>query len=226
MPENQSYTEEIPRKRLERFAESCRDVVRHGLVFCSSGNASQREGEDLMLATSTRTWLEEIEPDQVAICRISDGECLNGLYPTVELGFHAGILRKRPDVDVVLHVQTPYATALGCLPSRPWNFHVIPEVPYYIGDIGRVDYSAPGSFELAEAVSRAVETYDLVLMENHGSTVVGQTFRDAIQKASFFELACQILLLGGDRTRPIPEREIQSLLELQQRRRQASQLGA
>ncbi len=89
---------------------------------CSSGNLSLRFGEDRLLATATRSWLERITPADVALCRISDGERLGGARPTVEIGFHAGILRERPEMNVVLHFQTPCATALACRirdPARP-----------------------------------------------------------------------------------------------------------
>ena len=226
MAESKRGPSDIPRERLERFAESCREVVRQGLVSCSSGNASERESEELMLATSTRTWLGEMEADQVAVCRVEDGECVNGLLPTVEIGFHAGVLRARPDMNVVLHVQTPHATAIGCLPPSGRSFHVIPEVPYYIGTVGRVAYAAPGSRRLAETVSKAMRTHDLAIMENHGLVVAGKDFRDAIQKASFFELACRILLIGGDDVRPIPNKETESLLELHRQKGSASTKGA
>ena len=52
----------------------------------------------------------------------------------------------------------------------------------------------PSSKELAEKVVSAVQTHDLVILQNHGQVVLGEDFDDAIQKAGFFELACQILM--------------------------------
>jgi ribulose-5-phosphate 4-epimerase/fuculose-1-phosphate aldolase len=38
----------------------------------------------------------------------------------------------------------------------------------------------------------------MVIMKNHGLVTVGRDYDDAIQKAGFFELACQVLLTVGD----------------------------
>ena len=69
--------------------------------------------------------------------------------PSVEIRFHAGILRTRPDVNVVMHFQTPFAATVACRRRRMPNFFVIPEIPYYIGDIVAVPYHAPGTQDLA-----------------------------------------------------------------------------
>ena len=45
---------------------------------------------------------------------LSDGTIIDGAKPTVEIAFHAGIMRARPDVSVVMHFQTPCATTLAC----------------------------------------------------------------------------------------------------------------
>jgi len=182
---------------LDQFAAGCREVAAHGLVRCSSGNLSWRIGDDLMLIKPTRTWMGDATRDGVAACRIGDGAVVYGAKPSVEIGFHARVLRRRRDVNVVLHCQTPFATTLGCSGRGEIDYNVIPEVPYYIGPIARVPYCAPGSGELAEAVASALETHDLVQMANHGQATVGVDFRHAIQNAAFFELACEIVWRAG-----------------------------
>jgi ribulose-5-phosphate 4-epimerase/fuculose-1-phosphate aldolase len=187
---------------MDEFAAACRSVAAHGLVRCSSGNLSWRIGPDRMLAKASRAWMERMTEDDVALCRIADGATLNGRTPTVEIGFHAGILRARPEVDVVLHFQTPCATALACR-SGEINYSVIPEIPFYIGPVGEVPYLPPGSAELAEAVVEAMRGHDLAVMRNHGQVTVARDFDHAIQNAVFFELACEVILRAGDRVRPL-----------------------
>ena len=65
------------------------------------GNLSLRLPElsgdsGLALLSATGSWLEELREDQIALCRISDGRCLNGVRPTMEAGFHLGVMRRRP----------------------------------------------------------------------------------------------------------------------------------
>jgi ribulose-5-phosphate 4-epimerase/fuculose-1-phosphate aldolase len=193
----------IPGKVMRRFAAECRRVVAFRLVQCSSGNLSWRIGEDRMLIKCNRAWMGEMTAADVAVCRISDGAPLNGKRPSVELGFHAGILRERPDVNVVLHYQTPCATAAGCMSGKPPNYFVIPEIPYYIGPIGEAPFLLPGSEALAKAVTAVMRTHNLAQMRNHGQVTAAGDFSTAIQNAVFFELACEIVLRGGGRVRPM-----------------------
>jgi len=188
----------VSEKYLEEFVTACHRVASHGLVRSSSGNLSWRVNEEYMLITATRSWMGELTREQIAICRISDGAVLNEKKPSAENGFHFGILRERSDVNVVLHFQSPYATAVACSGRDYNNFSVIPEIPYYLGQIATVLYLNPGSNELAREVISAAKEHDLAILKNHGQVTVGRNFDEVIQKASFFELACEIILHAGD----------------------------
>lgn len=167
-----------------------------------------------MLVTSSRSWMTNLSPAQVSVCRISDGSLLDGGKPTVEIGFHAGILRTRSDVNVVMHFQTPHATAIACRPPEDINFFVIPEIPFYIGRIARVPYLPPGSKELAEAVTGAMREHDMVIMSNHGLVTVARDVDHAIQNAEFFELACSVITRGSGHVIPLPANDARALLAL------------
>lgn len=207
---------------LRRFVAAAHRMAAHGLLACSSGNLSWRCARDQLLITGTGTWLGELTVRDVAVCRLRDGRWLRGCRPSKELGFHAGVLRLRPEVRVVLHYQAPWATLLACLPPRRAKLFVTPEVPYYVGPVTTVPYHHPGSKALADAVVRALRAHDLVILRNHGQVVVGTDFADAIQKAVFFEQACRIVLLAGRALRTIPAAGIRQLLaerRVAQRRR-------
>jgi ribulose-5-phosphate 4-epimerase/fuculose-1-phosphate aldolase len=88
---------------------------------------------------------------------------------------------------------------------------VIPEIPFYIGAIADVPYLMPGSTDLAAAVTEAMATHDLAQLRHHGQVVAGTDPNDVIQKARFFELACEIVLHGGDSVRPLSESDIARL---------------
>ena len=188
----------VSEKYLEEFVTACHRVASHGLVRSSSGNLSWRVNEEYMLITATRSWMGEMSKEQIAVCRISDGTVLNEKKPSAENGFHCGILRERSDVNVVLHFQSPCATAIACSGRDYNNFSVIPEIPYYLGQIATVPYLNPGSNELAREVISAMKEHDLVILKNHGQVTVGNNFDEVIQKASFFELACEIIIHAGD----------------------------
>jgi ribulose-5-phosphate 4-epimerase/fuculose-1-phosphate aldolase len=203
-------SEEIKREHIDEFIAGCRRIARHGLVRCSSGNLSWRLG-GFFLITASRSWLSEMTADKIAVCRMSDGACINDLKPSVETGFHHAVLRQRLNISFVLHFQTPCATAVACRQGPLPNFDVIPEVPYYIGPIGDVAYAAPGSARLARDVAATMRGHDIVVIRSHGQVVAGASIDDIIQKAEFFELACEILLRGGPQVTPLPADAISSL---------------
>ena len=204
----------IPQEEVDRFVRACHEVGRHGLVRCSSGNLSKRIGDGRMLVTATRSWMVRLTADDVAMCRIEDGLCVGGRQPTVEVNLHAGILRARPDIDVVMHFQAPHATTLACRQSHDVNFFVIPEIPFYIGPIGCVPYLPPGSQELAEAVGEVMKDHNLAMMAHHGQVTVARDLDHAIQNAEFFELACQIIVNGGHKVVPLPDEAACELMAL------------
>jgi ribulose-5-phosphate 4-epimerase/fuculose-1-phosphate aldolase len=197
---------------IKTFVAECRRIGEHDLVKCSSGNVSQRIDDEHVLATTTRCWIGRLTEDDVAVCRLEDGSVVNGKKTTVEFGFHLGILQARPDIDVVLHFQTPAATALACRAKPVESYAVIPEIPYYIGQIGWVPYVMPGTAELAAAVVEQMRNRDLVQLQNHGQVTVGKGFDHAIQNAEFFELASYAIVHNGPDLAPMSAAQANALM--------------
>jgi ribulose-5-phosphate 4-epimerase/fuculose-1-phosphate aldolase len=197
---------------MSTFITACREAAARGLVRCSSGNLSLRLDCDRMLIKASRSWMGRLTPADVSVCRIADGAVLNGKKPSAETGFHAGILRERPDVNAVFHFQSPYATVLACRRSGPPRYEVLPEIPFYIGPIARVPFFPPGTPALAAAVVAAMRDHDLAVLDHHGQVTAARDLDHAIQNAEFFELACQVIVLGGKDVTPLPERSVKHLL--------------
>jgi ribulose-5-phosphate 4-epimerase/fuculose-1-phosphate aldolase len=188
---------------IDRFVDACHEVDERKLLRCSCGNLSLRVDGGRALVTATGSWLGRLTRAEVVVCRVEDGTVLAGPKPSSETGFHLGILRARPEVNAVLHFQTPCATAVACRPPEAVDFAVIPEIPYYIGAVGRVPYLLPGSPELATAVTEAMRDHDLVLMTNHGQVTAARDLDQVIQNAEFFEFACDVLLRSGGSAAPM-----------------------
>lgn len=186
---------------VQYFLECAHKAAAAGLLSCSSGNLSIRfndkDNVPCAMLSATGSWLGELIQEQVAVCRISDGHCLNGARPTMEAGFHLGVMRRRSEVGCVLHFQSPYATVVACMKDKPTDFNVTLEGPLYIGrEVPTVPFFPPGSQELAAAVTEALSEHNLALMSNHGQVVCGPDFRTAFQRAVFFEMACRVIVLS------------------------------
>ena len=201
----------ITDKEIELFLQQAHRVGDANLTICSSGNISWRIGEEALIS-GPGSWVPSLPKEKVAICRIATGESLNGVKPSMESGFHLGILRERPDVNVVLHFQSPYATAVACMAELPKNYKVTAEIPCHVGsEIPVVPYFRPGSVELAEHVKNALKDHNSCLLRKHGQVVCGKDFDEAFERAMFFEMACRIIVLTGGHYEVLTEAEINDL---------------
>jgi ribulose-5-phosphate 4-epimerase/fuculose-1-phosphate aldolase len=209
----------ISEKQIDEFIMAAHGVARHGLVLCGSGNLSMRADGDHMLVTESGAWMSDMTKDQVAICRIEDGVCVNQKTPSVEIGFHKAVLKTRRDINLVLHFQSPYATTLACREMN-WehNLFLIPEGPYYIGPVAVIPYMPPGSEGLAKAVATAMEFHDMAVLKNHGQVTVGKDYKKMLERAVFFELASFVYYRAGKDARFLEKDAVDSLFQARRER--------
>jgi len=186
--------------QIDTFVEYSRLAAQKGLVQCSSGNLSSRLDSEILypyiFIKRSGAWMERMTKKDVSVFNLNTMEDLNDVKPSSEVKLHQQIYACRPDVNVILHSQPPFATALSCMgiPDN-FDFGLIPEIPYYCGEICTVPYLDPGSQELADAVSNAVaQLFNVVIMCNHGIVVIGASYDEVIQRTVFFELASSIML--------------------------------
>lgn len=201
----------ITEKQIHEFIQQAERVGAAGLTICSSGNLSWRVGNEALIS-GTGSWLPNLRTDQVAVCEVTTGQTLNGVRPSMESVFHLGIMRERPDVNVVLHFQSPYATQIACSQVRPQNYNVTAEVPLHVGRvIPEIPFYRPGSPELAEAVVQALKNRNSAMMLKHGQVVCGKDFDDVFQRALFFEMACRICVQANMNPMVLTEKELDDL---------------
>ena len=201
----------ITDNHIQEFVAQAHRVGELGLTICSSGNLSWRIG-DKALISGTGSWVPSLREEQVSVCDVATGEVLNGVKPSMESVFHLGVMRERPDVGVVLHFQSPYATQVACSEVRPKSYNVTAEVPLHVGRvIPEIPFYRPGSPELAEAVVNALRDRNSALMLKHGQVVCGKDFDDVIQRAMFFEMACRICVLADMHPAVLTEEEVDAL---------------
>ena len=180
----------ITNEHIEQYLAQAHRYGDAKLMLCSSGNLSWRIGEEA-LVSGTGSWVPNLQKEKVSM----------------ESTFHLGILRERPDVNVVLHFQSEYATAVSCMKNKPSNFNVTAEIPCHVGkEIPIIPYYRPGSPALAKAVVEAMKEHNSVLLTNHGQVVCGKDFDQVYERATFFEMACRIIVQsGGDYSVLTPE---------------------
>ncbi len=199
-------------RQIDEFIHQAHRVGAAGLTVCSSGNISWRLPSGEVLLSGTGSWVPELTADRVSVVSLADGTILNGVKPSMESVFHLGVMRARPDVGVVLHFQSPYATAVACMANRPDNFNFTAEMALHVGEeIPMIPYFRPGSPQLAEQVIAAMTNHNSIMLLKHGQVVCGADFDQAFERAMFFEMGCRIAVLNGSNVDPLTRSQIVDL---------------
>lgn len=200
----------------EDFVRFCRLLYGSGLVSGVGGNLSMMLGRDV-LVTPTGYSLRDVTPENVVTVTM-EGDVVAGEIPTKDLEMHLGILRPRPEINVVCHVHGAHiiaATTLlepgpGALPP------VTPGFVYYAYPLAMIPFMVPGSKECARAVithftgSRS----PALLLQNHGLITIGADFRTALNIAEEIHEAARIWLLTGGKAQVIPPDDIEKIKAL------------
>jgi ribulose-5-phosphate 4-epimerase/fuculose-1-phosphate aldolase len=191
-----------------------RRLAASGLSHGTSGNASVRIG-DAVLLTPTGGRLAELTESGIALVRVEDGVAIPTAGPkaTKELPLHLAAYAVRPDITAVLHVHSPWATAVACLPADPGGNADLPAfTPYHVMRLGEVPvapYAAPGSDELAAGVGPLAARSDVLLLANHGSVALGADPQTAADLLDELEAASRLALaLRGTAAVPLPPAEL------------------
>lgn len=177
------------------IVRACRHLSAAGLSPGSSGNVSVRVGSRIV-ATPTGSSLRSVVEDELAATP-ADQE--GAPRPTKELPLHAAMYAAHPETTAVVHLHSPYATALACLPPDERGFAQLPPLTPYrvmrLGDVPLVPYAPPGSADLAAGVAAAADGHPVLLLANHGPVVAARTLDAAIDLAEELETAAQVTLL-------------------------------
>jgi ribulose-5-phosphate 4-epimerase/fuculose-1-phosphate aldolase len=196
--------------------ESClwgRSIFDRGLTAGSSGNLSARL-PDGYLVTPTGSCLGFLDPDSLSKLD-SAGQHASGARPTKEVPLHLAFYEGRPDTGGVVHLHSPYATALSCLEDVDPTNALAPVTPYAIMQFGTVPvlpYARPGSTEIATPARAAARNHGAVLLANHGPVVAGKTFTAAVFAAEELEATAKVILITrGMRVRRLLERDVTDL---------------
>ena len=142
-----------------------------GLSVGTSGNASVRVGQNVLITPSAVPY-EDLSPADLVELDMHGNVVSGNLAPSTEWHFHAAIYRARTDINAIVHVHSPYATALACTRKGIPAFH------YMVAKAGGsciecARYATFGTPELAENAVTALGDRKACLLANHGMLAVG-----------------------------------------------------
>lgn len=179
-----------------QMIDICRKMNSSGINQGTAGNLSLRIGNGFLITPSSLPY-DSMKPEDIVEMDF-DGSYA-GRRPSSEWRFHRDILKARPDIDVVLHCHSVYATTLAC------HHKIIPSFHYMVGIAGGTTircarYETFGTQALSDAAIEALEGRLACLLGQHGQISLGKTLESALWMATEIEtisrLYVQALTLG------------------------------
>ena len=189
---------EVEKKEL---LDICLEMIERSMVIGSSGNASVRVGDHVVITPSSVKY-KEMKPEDMMVIDL-EGDTVEGdRNPSTESPMHLEAYRNREDAGAVIHPHSIYTTALSIL-HKPLPMVIDEVVPKLGGEIKVASYSMPGTKDLAKNAIEAMEDRSVVLLANHGALCIGKNLRKALDNAILLERTCQIYLIALQAGQPI-----------------------
>lgn len=178
-------------------------LVLHGKYLSSrgyspgtSGNLSVRLADGYLM-TPTNSSLGKLSSERLSRLDAS-GDHIDGDKPSKEVIVHLAMYRQRPAAGAVVHLHSPYCTAVSCLDGLDPDNTLPPLTPYYIMRIGRLPllpYFRPGDIALAAAVEKRAADSHALLFAHHGMIVCERELKEAVAAAEEVEETARLFML-------------------------------
>ena len=152
-------------------------------MYATNGNISVRSHKKIYITVSGLCKGELTSRDILATDL--SGKATRGT-PSIELGMHLGIYRKRPDVQAVILAHPFFTNLIGIQPGA-LNLGALPNMEGHLKDVVFLKFFRPGSRELATAVSDAVGKADIVVIHRYGTVTAGDSLSNARYKLERLE---------------------------------------
>jgi len=192
---------EMYKKEKKELLDICLEMIKHDLVIGSSGNASLRVGDHVVISPSSVHYTE-MTVDDVVVIDMEGDEVEGTRNPSVETPMHLEIYRNRDDALAVVHTHSVYTSSMAVLhePLPP----IIDEIVPKLGAGIRVSkYAMPGTKLLGKNVVEVLEDRSAALIANHGAVCIAKTLEDALFLSVLLERAAKIYMTARQVGKPI-----------------------
>ena len=170
----------------QQIADFSRLTYQRGYLASTDGNLSARLADGNVLCTPTIINKGFVRPEDSVVVDM-EGQLVRGeRKASSEIAMHTLVYKLRPDINAVVHCHPPSATAYAAA-GIPLNKALISEVVLALGCIPLAEYGTPGTAELTDRLQPFVESYDALLMANHGVVTYGADMMDAYNRMDTVE---------------------------------------
>ena len=192
-------------------------IYDRGMVAANDGNISVKLNDNEFLCTPTGVSKGFMTPEY--ICKVDkDGKVLQanaGFKPSSEIKMHMRVYKERPDVGAVVHAHPMYATGFA-IAGIPLTQPIMPEAVIALGCVPIAEYGTPSTEEIPDAVSKYLQSFDAVLLENHGALAFSDNLLNAYHKMESVEFYAHLLYisrqLGGPKE--LSDAQVKRLYEI------------
>ncbi len=201
----------------KEMCEIGKRVYDRGMVAANDGNFSVKLNDNEFLCTPTGVSKGFMTPEY--ICKVdAEGKVIQankGFKPSSEIKMHMRVYKERPDVKSVVHAHPLYATSFA-IAGIPLTQPIMPEAVIALGCVPIAEYGTPSTEEIPDAVSKYLQYYDAVLLENHGALAYSDSLLNAYHKMESVEFYARLLyqskMLGGPKE--LSQSQVSRLYEL------------
>jgi L-ribulose-5-phosphate 4-epimerase len=186
------------------------DLLAHGLVTWTSGNASGRDPDSgLVIIKPSGVLFGDLTPENQVIVDLEGNVVEGTLRPSSDVHAHLYVYRHRPDVMGVVHTHSNYATAFAAI-GKPIPVYLTAMADEFGGPIPIGGYAKVGNDEIGREVIRAIGDSPAILMKNHGVFALGPTPTAAVKAAVMTEDVARTVWLALQLGQPleIPAEEV------------------
>ena len=177
----------------QQIIDVSKELHEIGLLVRTWGNISCRVDKDHFLITPSGIRYEDLTPEMIVLVDLNDMSYEGDYKPSSEKLVHAAAYKVRKNSDFIIHTHQVFASCAGTLGIK--------KVFSYFEDedvtIPVAPYALPGTQQLADNVARTLnrfKTSNGIIMSNHGTLCLGETFNEAIFEAEMMESACNNFL--------------------------------
>jgi L-ribulose-5-phosphate 4-epimerase len=172
----------------------CRQSVRTGLNFNTQGNISIRLPEhNAIVITPSGVRYDVLRPDQMVVIGY-DGVVLEGdLFPSTETDVHLAHYRRRPDVNAIVHTESPYVNMFGAV-GKTIDPVLLNMVLYAKGAVRVMPFEFSTNTDFGELSAALMgDDVNALVWGNHGMIAVGDDVAGAFKVAVAVEANAQVL---------------------------------
>jgi L-fuculose-phosphate aldolase len=186
----------------KQICEIGKRIYMNGFVAANDGNITVKINDNELLSTPTGVSKGFMTPEM--ICKVNmKGEVISASgkhRPSSELKMHLRVYNERPDVKSVVHAHPPFGTSFA-IAGIPLVKPIMPEAVISLGCVPIAAYGTPSTNEIPDAISKYLQNYDALLLENHGALTYGEDLITAYYKMESLEFYAKLTyystMLGG-----------------------------